>query len=59
MDVDNPQGNEAKATTVTTSENEPAQTPPKKGRTSGNRKTPTSTTPESSGEYARKLRPRK
>jgi len=63
MDVDNVQGNEATATPVTavpTSESEPVQTPPKKARTSGNKKTPTTpTTPESSGEYLRKLRPRK
>jgi len=62
MDVDNAQGNEATATSVptaATSESEPVQTPPKKARTSGNRKTPTSTTPESPGEYVRKLRPRK
>jgi len=60
MDVDKPQGNEAtSAPTAATSESEPVQTPPKKARTSGNRKTPTSTTPESPGEYVRKLRPRK
>ncbi len=65
MDVDNVQGNEATATpdiAVATSESEPVQTPPKKARTSGNKKTSTPTTPttpESSGEYLRKLRPRK
>jgi hypothetical protein len=57
MDVDNTEGNNAP---VSTSESEPVQTPPKKARTSGNKKTPTSSTPpESSGEYVRKLRPRK
>jgi len=50
---------EAEEGVTTTSET--VQTPPKKARTSGNKKTPTSasTTPESSGEYLRKLRPRK
>ena len=41
------------------SETETVQTPPKNPRTSGNRKTPTATTPEPSGDYVRKLRPRK
>jgi hypothetical protein len=61
MDVDKTQGNEPTTTTATTNESESVQTPPKKGRTSGTKKTPTSasTTPESSGEYIRKLRPRK
>jgi len=61
MDVDNTGGNDAtaSATTAVTSESESVQTPPKKARTSGNKKTPTSTTPESTEEYTRKLRPRK
>jgi hypothetical protein len=56
MDVDQ---TEAIASTVNDSKS--IQTPPKKARTSGNRKTPTSTptTPDSSDEYVRKLRPRK
>ena len=60
MDVDNTEANNPPAP-VSTSESEPVQTPPKKARTSGTKKTPTSasTTPEASGEYARKLRPRK
>lgn len=56
MDVD-----DAGEQPAVTSEQEAVQTPTKKARTSGTRKTSdsTSTTPESSGEYARKLRPRK
>ncbi|CAF2166865.1 unnamed protein product [Rotaria magnacalcarata] len=55
MNVVNEKGNKA----VTTIETELAQTPPKKARTSANKTTPTSKTPESSEEYMRKLRPRK
>jgi hypothetical protein len=46
IEVENPE--------ATTTESETVQTPPKKARTSGNKKTPTSTP-----EYVRKLRPRK
>jgi hypothetical protein len=66
MDVDNTEGNNPPApdvptVAVSTSESEPVQTPPKKARTSGTKKTPTSasTTPEAGGDYVRKLRPRK
>ncbi|CAF3605660.1 unnamed protein product [Rotaria socialis] len=55
MDVVNEKGNKA----VTTIETENPQTPPKKPRTSANKTTPTSKTPESNEEYMRKLRPRK
>ncbi|CAF3391919.1 unnamed protein product [Rotaria socialis] len=55
MDVVNEKGNKA----VTTIETELAQASPKKLRTSANKTTPTSKTPESSEEYMRKLRSRK
>jgi hypothetical protein len=60
MDVENVEENQATTTTdAVSNETETVQTPPKRARSSGNRKTPTTTTPEPSGEYARKLRPRK
>ena len=57
MDVDN----QAEPTTAAVSSTANTETPTKKPRTSGTRKTPTSTssTPEASDEYVRKLRPRK